>query len=126
LDGALRLLDPVEGIVEIEPLQALEVRVSLPLDNYRVRVLDWNQNVVPSDDTASQSDAGLAYRIGLLRGLAPGRRYELLVDPQFGPRIEARGGGAFDDWRIALAVKGEPARATKTAKKRPSKRQRSR
>jgi hypothetical protein len=86
----------------------------------RVRLFDWTDKVVPSDDRPFESDAGLDYRIGLLEPLKVGRTYDLVIDAQAGGPLQDLAGGTRNDLHLTLKVRGEiaPEPGKRTPKKR--------
>jgi hypothetical protein len=93
---------------ELEPTAALSVWVPLRLKDFRVRLFDDHDQLVPSDDTVTDADAGIDYQLELLQPLRAGRRYSLLVDAEVGSVIIDEQGRAWDDVRVDLKVRGEP------------------
>jgi len=103
VDGGTAVVDVAEGHALLEPSAALELKLPSPLVDARVRVMDWNDAVVESDDQAT----GLSYRIGLLQPLKSGRRYALLIDAETQDTFSDAAGRHFDEVRIELLVTGE-------------------
>jgi hypothetical protein len=118
-DGGEAALTFSGAPMEIDPPLGFTLTTPVRLKDYRWRLFDWNDQVVPSDDTAELADAGLVYRIELLEPLEAGRRYSVVVDAEFASEISDEAGRTYDDVRLDLKVKGEPVahRPPKTSKK---------
>ena len=118
-DGGSELFDGGQ----IAAATALTLRFPA-LKDARVRLLDWADAIVPSDDVATANDAGLLdYRISVLAPLKTGRAYSIELDSQSGGALTDASGGTWDDLTIPLRVRGElesdpPAAKTKLKKKR--------
>lgn len=93
---------------ELEPASALVLLLEPALADYRVRLLDAQEQIPPSDDEALEFDGGLSYRIGLAAPLKPGRTYALTVEAELGTDITDARGNRFQDLRLDLKVRGEP------------------
>lgn len=106
-DGGAARVEPIDGTAEIDPLIGLDVAIPIRLKDFRLRVLDWADQVVPSDDTADVTDAGIEYRIDLQAPLKTGRSYVLAIDSQFGPVVADEAGRTWEDIRLKLKVRGE-------------------
>jgi len=96
-----------EGRPLIEPTSELELRSTLALRNYRIRLFDEVERAMISDDTAEESEAGLRYRISLPTPLKAGFKYTLVVDAQTGTSILDAQGRELADLRIPFQVAGE-------------------
>lgn len=118
-DGGEELLTFSEDATEIDPATGFTLTTPVRLKDYRVRLFDWNDRVVPSDDTAELADGGLTYRIELPEPLKTGRRYSLLVDAELAPQIDDEAGRHYDDVRLELKVRGDvvPDKPAKKSKK---------
>jgi len=121
VDGGESVLAFGEDATEVDALTGLSLATPVRLKDYRVRLFDWADQVVPSDDSAEVSDAGLLYRIDLLQPLKSGRRYSLVVDAEFAPEIDDEAGHHYDDVRLGLKVRCE-VQPDKPAKKPGKKR----
>lgn len=117
----------VEGLdagAELPQVRAVTLSFPAPLEDLRVRVMDWTDAVVASDDEAS-ADGGFVYRITFLAPLKTGRGYALLLDAETGDTFrDARGTGYAEvrlPFRIAGEVQPEPGAP---AKKRTKKKKR--
>jgi hypothetical protein len=98
------------GALVVEPTRVLEVRLTPRPTAPRIRLFDWTEQIVESNDTGlgSATDAAYAYRIELLEPLQPGRTYVLTVDSELGPRLFDTSGSPLGDVRLSLKVAGEP------------------
>lgn len=90
----------------IDPLKAIVVSFPVPLDDVRLRVMDWNDAVVASDDE-STTDGGLTYRIVFVAPLKTGRGYSLLIDAETGDTFRDARGAQYDEVRVPLRIGGE-------------------
>jgi hypothetical protein len=123
LDGGLAVFDDAfDGGVRVEPARALELSSPVGLSGVRVRLLDGDDAVVPSDDTLETSDAGFRYRIELAQPLKTGRSYSVLVDAETADVFTDTFGRSSAEWRLPLRVLGEvqpePGATSKKAKKK--------
>lgn len=122
---------PDAGLVEIslapddkpliEATSALELRSSIGLRNYRVRLFDEAERAMVSDDDVEESDAGVVYRINLPQPLKTGFEYTLVVDAQTGSGFTDTLGRDVEELRTTFQVAGEkekPAPPPPPAKKR--------
>ncbi|MBK7863396.1 MAG: hypothetical protein IPJ65_33305 [Archangiaceae bacterium] len=98
---------------DIDPVKALSVRIPVPLSDYRLRVFDETDRVVPSDDLARDADGGIDYQISFEEPLKTGRTYRLTVEPQLGAQLEG-----FKDAELVMKVRGE---VQADARKQPGK-----
>ncbi|MDX2014508.1 MAG: hypothetical protein SFW67_30200 [Myxococcaceae bacterium] len=107
VDGGLQTFDDLDAGLVLDPSRALELSASVGLVGARVRLLDWTDAVVASDDSLETSDAGFSYRIDLLQPLKSGRSYSVLVDAESAERVSDGLGREFDEWRLGVRVTGE-------------------
>jgi hypothetical protein len=91
----------------IEPTSDLELRSTLVLKNYRVRLMDEADRAMISDDSATESSDGLVYRIHLPQPLKTGFSYTLVVDSQTGSAFQDSRGHDVEDLRAAFQVAGD-------------------
>jgi hypothetical protein len=104
--------------------QAQKLSLLLPwLTDYRVRAFDGADKVLPSDDEANATDAGIAYVIKLAEPLKRGREYRVVVDAQTGPGVVDDTGRRYLDseWSFKIEGPAEPEPAQKPGKKSGSK-----
>lgn len=119
-DGGAEELRIVEGRAELDPARGFDLTIPVVLKDYRVRLMDWADQIVPADEVATVADGGVAYRIDLLQPLHTGRTYLLQIDAEFGPEITDAAGRTWDDVRVHLAVRGELEPAPGKAPKKPA------
>ncbi len=119
-DGGQASLQVTADLVDLDPTNRLELTIGAHLVDYRIRLLDWRDEVPVSDDLATRTDAGISYRLVLAAPLKAGRTYTLVVDPAVGADLLDDRGRAFDEVRVGLRVSGEieappgkPSRKTK-------------
>ncbi|QSQ26193.1 hypothetical protein JY651_15200 [Pyxidicoccus parkwayensis] len=108
----------------IEPTSEFELRSSVGLRNYRVRLFDEAERAMVSDDDVEESDAGLVYRIHLPQPLKTGFEYTLVVDAQTGSGFTDTLGREVEELRSTFQVAGEkekPAPPPPPAKKKKRK-----
>jgi len=117
-----------EAEFEIEPSQRIEVLANQPLVDFRVRLMDAQERVLPSDEEIVSDAHGTSVNIQLLSPLKPANSLILLVDSQLA-HLSNNQGDTYDDFRISLKVRGEPEKPapppppkTKTSKKKAQKR----
>lgn len=125
-DAGLETIPPggeSEGRPLIEPTSTLELRSTLALRNYRVRLFDEAERAMASDDTAEESASGLLYRISLPTPLQSGHEYTLVVDAQTGTSMTDSQGRELPDVRISFQISGDKEKP-QPAKKQPVKKQR--
>ncbi|QRK06403.1 hypothetical protein JQX13_40910 [Archangium violaceum] len=118
---SIPLVGEEEGRPLIDPTSTLEVRSSLALRNYRVRLFDEVDRAMVSDDEAEESPDGLLYRISLPTPLKTGHKYTLVIDAQTGTSMTDSQGREVADVRIPFQVSGEkekPPPPTKKQKRR--------
>lgn len=93
--------------VALDPAQSLTLTFPDPLDDVRVRVMDWTDAVVASDDEAVAPDAGFTYRITFAQPLKSGRSYSLLIDSEAHDTFTDSKGHVFDEVRKSFKIAGE-------------------
>lgn len=102
-DGGFEVVD---GLVD--PVKQLGIWIPVALTDYRLRVFDDGDRVVPSDDTAHEADGGIDYQVTFLEPLKSGRSYRLTVESQLGQQLEG-----FRDAEVLFKVRGEIQREPK-------------
>lgn len=105
----------------IEPTSMLELRSSIGLRNYRVRLFDEAERAMVSDDDVEESDAGVLYRINLPQPLKTGFEYTLVVDAQTGTAFTDTQGRDVEELRATFQVAGEKEKPPPPAKKKRRK-----
>lgn len=111
----------VTAQAEIEPATSLTVALPTSLKDFRIRLLDFREQVVASDDELSAD--GRTYRIVPTQPLQTGRRYSLQLDAELGPVVTDTAGATFEDWQLEFRVTGEvvPEKPAAPAPKRKKK-----
>jgi len=116
------LVDADEVRPLIEPTSTLELRSTLTLRNYRVRLFDEVDRAMVSDDAAEESPQGLLYRISLPTPLKTGHKYTLVIDAQTGTSMTDAQGRELPDVRIPFQVSGEKEKPAPPPKKQKQRR----
>ncbi len=119
---AIPLVGPDEGRPLIEPTSTLELRSTLTLRNYRIRLFDEVDRAMVSDDAAEESANGLLYRISLPTPLKTGHKYTLVIDAQTGTSMTDSQGRELPDLRIPFQVSGEKEKPAPPPKKQKQRR----
>ncbi|HYO65595.1 MAG TPA: hypothetical protein VEU33_05890 [Archangium sp.] len=114
---AIPLVGEEEGRPVIDPTSTLELRGTLALRNYRVRLFDEAERAMVSDDSAEESPSGLLYRISLPTPLKTGHKYTLVIDAQTGTSMTDSQGREVPDMRIPFQVSGEKEKPQPPTKK---------
>jgi hypothetical protein len=122
VDGGFALAQVADRLAEIDPARALIARITPALRNYRIRVFDADERVLPSDDAAEPFDGGLDYRIVLQEPLKPARAYHLMIDAQLGNHFSDLSGWTFNDTRLFFKVRGKREPEPKPGKQKKRKR----
>lgn len=99
---------PAGPTAEVPPLSGFSLHAEVALKDFRVRVIDGADQVLPSDDEAQVSDAGTDYTIKLAHPLKPAKTYHLQIDAQTGDMLTDRAGKSYQDYELALKIQGEP------------------
>jgi hypothetical protein len=104
-------LEPIPLAVEerptIESTSVIELRSSIGLRNYRIRLFDEIERAMISDDSAEETPNGVIYRISLPNALKPGHKYTLVLDAQTGTAFTDALGREIDELRFGFQVAGE-------------------
>lgn len=90
---------------ETDDVVSLTVTIPVKLKDFRIRLMDWRDQIVPSDDELMAD--GKTYVIALSEPLKTGRGYSLKLDAELGPVVTDDTGGIWDDWELAFRVAGE-------------------
>lgn len=126
LDAGVAQFDFADaGTSELEPITAITLRTNTELTDVRVRLFDWSDAIVASDDEQHSSDAGFEYRLVPLQPLKRGRGYQFVVDAESQDRFRDGAGRDYDEWRLPIRIVGDveidPAAPSK---KRPKSKKR--
>lgn len=112
VDGGLEVVT-----TEADSTKHLSAFIAAPLTDYRLRVFDEADKVVPSDDVAHEADGGIDYQISFVDPLKPGKTYRLMVEAQLGSQLDG-----FKDAEVSFKVRGQSQPEPKSAK--PGKKKR--
>lgn len=115
----------------IEPTSVLELRSSIGLRNYRIRLFDEADRAMVTDDSAEETPAGVIYRISLPTPLKSGHKYTLVLDAQTGSAFTDTQGREVQDLRMEFQIAGEkeketPAPTPTNKNKKPEKKKKHR
>lgn len=102
-DGGFELIDR-----DIDPVQRMSIWIPVVLADYRLRVFDEADRVVPSDDLAKETDGGIDYQVAFVEPLKTGRNYRLTIESQSGQTLDG-----FRDAELLFKVRGEVQREPK-------------
>lgn len=106
-------------------IKAVDVEIADELIDYRVRLMDGNDQVLESDDQGASADGGIRYRLNLLTPLKPGRNFAINVDAQTSAELVDKNGARFRDFEMPFKTRGDYQPDPKTpgapAKKKKSK-----
>ncbi len=91
----------------IESTSVLELRSSIGLRNYRIRLFDEADRAMVSDDSAEETPNGVIYRISLPTPLRSGHKYTLVLDAQTGSSFTDTLGRELQDLRLEFQIAGE-------------------
>lgn len=108
VDGGLSSVLSSAGTAEIDPARSVFIVFPVPLKDYRVRMFDGAEQVLPSDEEARVEDGGMTYRIVLAAPLKPGRSYAFGVESELSHEITDVSGRGYRDVRLSLKVRGTP------------------
>ena len=90
---------------EIDAATTLTVSLPIVLKDFRIRLLDWREQIVVSDDELLSD--GKTYVITLPEPLKTGRGYTLTLDAELGPVVTDDSGGTWNDWELAFRIAGD-------------------
>lgn len=122
VDGGLVTVQSGAGSADIDPARQVFLSFPVPLKDYRVRMFDGAEQVLPSDEEARVEDGGLmTYRITLAAPLKPGRSYAFGVESELGHEITDINGRGYRDIRLSLKVRGTPEPEPKAGKTKKRK-----
>lgn len=109
---------PVGAESEIGAAIALSIAVPIKLNDFRIRLFDYREQVVPSDDELSGD--GRTYLISLLEPLKTGRTYTLALDAELERMVTDDMGRPWNDWELVFRVAGQvqPEPMPRTRKQR--------
>lgn len=121
-DGAMEAIPlAVEERPTIDSTSVLELRSSIGLRNYRIRLFDEAERAMVSDDSAEESPDGVTYRISLPTPLKSGHKYTVVLDAQTGASMTDALGREVQDLRFEFQVAGEKEKNTPPPPKKNEK-----
>ncbi len=123
-DGGVSTVQSSAATAQIDPAKEAFIQFPIPLKDYRIRMFDGAEQVLPSDEEARIEDGGMTYRIVLAAPLKPGRSYAFSVEAELGHEITDMSGRGYRDVRVALKVRGEPEPEPVSNKKKSGKKRR--
>lgn len=90
---------------EVDQPKSLTIALPAGLSDFRLRVLDWRDQVVASDDELLSD--GKTYLITFVEPLKTGRSYQVLIDAELGPVVTTEAGATVDDFELRFRVAGD-------------------
>ena len=102
-DGGVTVVSEPFRPQDFDSLVGFEVSADGPAADIRIRVIDWADRVVASDDSQSLDGGLFNYSATFVEPLRTGRRYQLLIDSQSGTDAE------FEDLELPIQIRGEIA-----------------
>lgn len=97
----------------------LTVTLPVKLKDFRVRLIDWRDQVVVSDDELDA--AGTTLTVALPEPLKTGRGYTLVLDGELAPIVTDELGRPFNDWELTFRIAGDVQPEPGAPKKAPKK-----
>jgi hypothetical protein len=126
-DGGMEAMPlAIEERPTIDSTSVIELRSSIGLRNYRIRLFDEIERAMVSDDSAEESPNGVTYRVSLPTPLKSGHKYTVVLDAQTGSTMTDALGREVQDLRFEFQIAGEkqkdapapPPKKTEKKKKR--------
>jgi hypothetical protein len=96
---------PLSANAEVDVPRTLTVAIPLKLKDFRLRLMDWRDQVVVSDDELLAD--GKTLLVTPAEPLKTGRSYTLVLDAELGPVVTDESGRTFNDWELGFRVAGE-------------------
>lgn len=118
------LLEPGQKIVGVPVAVRIDFATNQPIHNYRVRLFDEIDKVVPSNDTAEDFPDRLRYSLVPEAPLKTGYRYAVVFDAQTGAAMLDALGRPISDLRYEFVVAGERQKPAPPPKKKAAKKKR--
>jgi hypothetical protein len=107
-DGGMEAIPlAVDERPTIESTSVIELRSSIGLRNYRIRLFDEVERAMVSDDSAEEASDGVTYRISLPTPLKSGHKYTVVLDAQTGSTMTDALGRELQDLRFEFQIAGE-------------------
>jgi hypothetical protein len=107
----------VTAKAEIDAAKALTISLPIKLKDFRIRLLDYREQIVVSDDELMAD--GRTWVITLPEPLKTGRGYNLVLDAELGPIVTDDSGGTWNDWELPFRIAGEVQPEPVVGKKKP-------
>lgn len=109
------------GTKSVVPQAArIELETNQALRNYRVRLFDEADKVIPSNDSVDDQPERLHYVIGLEAPLKTGYRYAIVFDAQTGAAMLDSLGRPISDLRYDFVIAGDRQKPEPVSKKKPA------
>jgi len=108
----------------IESTSVIELRSSMGLRNYRIRLFDEVERAMVSDDSADETPNGVVYRIAVPTPLKSGHKYTLVLDAQTGTAFTDSLGREIEDLRFQFQIAGEKEAPAPPPRKNDKKKRR--
>ncbi|MDP1824933.1 MAG: hypothetical protein Q8L48_16875 [Archangium sp.] len=102
---------------QIDAAKALTISLPIKLKDFRIRLLDYREQIVVSDDELMAD--GRTYVITLPEPLKTGRGYNLVLDAELGPIVTDDSGGTWNDWELPFRIAGDAQPEPVAGKKKP-------
>lgn len=102
---------------ELDAAKALTISLPIKLKDFRIRLLDYREQIVVSDDELMAD--GRTYVITLPEPLKTGRGYNLVLDAELGPIVTDDSGGTWNDWELPFRIAGDVQPEPVAGKKKP-------
>jgi hypothetical protein len=101
-DGGITV---ITSNAQIEDVTALTVSMPIKLKDFRIRLMDWQDKIVVSDDELLAD--GKTYLVTPSEPLKSGRNYTLTLDADLGLVITDETGGTWNDWELSFHMTGD-------------------
>ena len=102
----------------IDPATSLTISLPIKLKDFRIRLIDFREQIVVSDDELMAD--GKTLIIATAEPLKSGREYTLVLDSELGPIVTDDSGGTWNDWELVFRISGD-VQPEPGARKRPPK-----
>lgn len=101
-DGGTML---IAANAEIELPKTITIAIPIKLKDFRVRLMDWRDQIAASDDELLAD--GKTLLVTPTDPLKTGRSYTLVLDAELGPIVTDELGRTFNDWDLQFRIAGE-------------------
>lgn len=89
----------------LDEVAALTISMPIKLKDFRIRLMDWQDKIVVSDDELLAD--GKTYLLTPSEPLKAGRSYTLKLDADLGVIVTDETGGTWNDWELPFRMSGE-------------------